>query len=223
MAEEAARGLISLAAARSPPRNPRETQIPRQHITPERSNTRQKFVMTGLKRQRQDALTLFYTSGTDTVGVPLFKRDDETTFIQRRRRIIGLMCDTQRKEAYCTWKKTVVSIKISTEWRQVRETFRETRFVYKGIQLVVLRNTCVKGRKDMCINCSTPSRRMKCLSPTLRHYVLPTSSQFTNNSCDANLDTFDPINTNTDVTHWLNNVPPAKIYEICAQSKSMPT
>eukprot|EP00966_Prymnesium_polylepis_P201862 4677086-Prymnesium_polylepis.1 len=46
--------------------------------------------MTGVKRTRGDLLTVFYSSGTETMAVPFVKGEDDETFIARREQVASL-------------------------------------------------------------------------------------------------------------------------------------
>ena len=216
MAKEAASLLFDMASAglHTPP--PISRIRPLLHNTPDQISSQRQFVMTGVKRQRDDLLTVFYESGEDTVVVPLFQGEDEDIFIARREKATSLLYDANRKEVYCTWQKSIISINVTDDWQKIRETFREQRFMYKGLQLVVLRFTCGKSKKGegTCLNCSKPSRRMQCMTPTFYYYVMPLPiSQVTTRSCDKDLLNFNPIRVDReDTTEWEVRLPSCHVH-----------
>ena len=111
---------------------------------------------------------------------------------------------------YCSWRKLLVNINVrDAKWVKFRDTFREQRFVYENLQLVVVRLTCVKGDSDACQNCSMPTRRMSCTRPTLYYYVmlLPNGSRFCPVASEAALDEFNPIDVKKPVGEWLLRIP----------------
>ena len=129
--------------------------------------------------------------------MPLFKDDSDDIFHARRRIAADLLFDNTRADVFCSWRKALINMRtVDDRWVQVRDTFREQRFMYKNLQLVVLRFTCSKGHKAACSNCATPSRRLSCLSPSVYSFILPLpgSDGFTHKTADAVVDDFDPIN-----------------------------
>jgi hypothetical protein len=211
MTYEAAQSLMTLAAApdmaTTPPalrRNSKET------CTPEKKSLPRQFLMTGVKRLRDDLLTVLYSSGTETMAVPFVKGERVETFIARREQVASSLCDQKRAETFCTWRRQVISMRVDDDrWCKVRETFRERRYIYKNIQLVILRITCCKESKDeACRNCAHPLRRMQCISPTLYHYVMPLPGIPSSiEMCDLRLDEFQPIEVKKDYSAWLLRMP----------------
>ena len=187
LTQEAAQSLMALAATPesiiTPPVSRRNSK---EQYTPENKSPSRQFVMSGVKRTRGDLLTVFYSSGTETMAVPFVKGEDDETFIARREQVASLFCDQKRAEVYCTWRKELISMKVDdNRWSKVCETFREQRYTYKNIQLVILRITCVKGNEnESCSNCAQPPRRMHCLSPTLFYYVMPLRPCLANIPCE---------------------------------------
>ncbi len=211
MTQEAAQSLMTLAATPesiiTPPVSRRNSK---EQYTPENKSPSRQFVMTGVKRTRGDLLTVFYSSGTETMAVPFVKGEDDETFIARREQVASLLCDQKRTEVYCTWRKELISMKVDdNRWSKVRETFRELRYTYKNIQLVILRITCVKGNEnESCSNCAQPSRRMQCLSPTLYYYVMPLPTIPSSvEMCESCLGDFQPIQVKKDYSAWQLRLP----------------
>jgi hypothetical protein len=167
--------------------------------------------MTGVKRTRDpDMISVIYTSGRATMAVPLMKDDTDDVFYARRRIVADMMFDHTRSDVYCVWRKSLVNMRVSdARWVKFRDTFREQRFMYKNIQLVILRFTCTKGCESSCNNCATPTRRMSCLTPTLYYFVmpLPNCEQFDEKVAETQLDDFEPIDVKKTTEDWLLRVP----------------
>eukprot|EP00966_Prymnesium_polylepis_P335899 7391232-Prymnesium_polylepis.2 len=155
-------------------------------------------------------LSVIYSSGKGTMAVPLFKDDSDDIFHARRRIAADLLFDNTRADVFCSWRKALINMRtVDDRWVQVRDTFREQRFMYKNLQLVVLRFTCSKGQKAACSNCATPSRRLSCLSPSVYSFILPLpgSDGFTHKTADAVVDDFDPINVKKSTDEWEMRIP----------------
>lgn len=178
--------------------------------TPERSPQR-KFVITGVKRTRDpNMFSVIYTSEGATMAVPLMTNDPRDLFFARRRLIAKVLFDNSRADVFCSWRKTLLNMKVSDmRWIKFRDTFREQRFMYKNLQLVILRLTCTKGEPSACTNCATPSRRMRCLTPKLYHFVmpLPNCDRFSESAAEAAMDDFEPIKVEKDTGQFSMRIP----------------
>ena len=192
----------------TPPPTPRCNS--KEQFTPNTTSRSRQFIMTGVKRTRVDLLTVFYTSGTETMAVPFVKGEKDETFMARREHLASLLCDHKRSEVFCTWRRELISMTTDDRrWNKVRETFREQRFIYQNIQLVIIRITCAKGKDGKsCVNCALPSRRMHCLSPTLYHYVMPLpTNPCSIKMCETLLEEFEPIEVKKDCDAWQLRMP----------------
>lgn len=176
----------------------------------EKTPARRQFVLTGVKRTRDpDMLSVVYSCGQSSMAVPLMKNDSTDTFYARRRVAADMLFDESRADVFCSWRDTLVNILVDDgRWVKFRETFREQRFAYKNLQLVVLRYTCAKGETDYCVNCATPSRRLSCMMPTRYYYVMPLPSvDCSDKNADATLDDFDPVDVRKDTESWRLRIP----------------
>jgi hypothetical protein len=215
---DAAAGLLALAqtperekkhAQRTPSKMRRDSHYIASE-TPEASPQRQ-FVLTGVKRTRDpNMLSVIYTSDGTTMTVPLMKDDSNNNFYARRRLAAGMLFDNSRADVFCSWNKTLLHMKVSdARWVKFRDTFREQRFMYKNLQLVILRLTCAKGEAVACTNCATPSRRMSCLTPALYHFVMPLPNclRFSESVAETALDDFEPINVKKNTEQYSMRIP----------------
>ena len=179
--------------------------------TPEKESRKCEFVMTGVKRTRDpNVLSVIYSSGEARMAVPLFKTDSDDIFHARRRIAADMMLDTSRAVVYCSWRKSLVQMRtIDERWVKFRDTFKEQRFQYKNIQLIVLRFTCSKRHASACVNCASPSKRMGCRTPSIYHFVmpLPTPELFSHKAADSQLDEFEPFTVNKCTDEWEMRIP----------------
>ena len=215
VAADAANSLLRLSF--SPERTPPPTRrVSKEQMTtpekPEKSPERH-FKMTGVKRTRDpDLITVLYSSGTETMAVPFAKGETKEILHARRMRAAALLFDTTRSEVYCTWRKELVSMKTDDQrWTKFRDTFKEQRFLYNTLQLVLVKVTCLKqsSTSPRCLNCATPSRRMSCLTPHFYRYVMPmpTFHRLSENACESCLEDFDPLRVSKDATEWVARTP----------------
>ena len=179
--------------------------------TPQKPSPERQFVCRGVKRTRDpNMLSVVYSSGGATMVVPLMKDDSTQDFNARRRLAAVMLCDNTRADVYCSWRKCLVNINVrDAKWVKFRDTFREQRFMYENLQLVIVRLTCVKGDSDACQNCSMPTRRMSCTLPSIYYYVmpLPNGSRFCPITSEAALEEFKPIDVKKPVGEWLMRIP----------------
>lgn len=205
-----------LALANSPDRQPTYASPPVSRrnskeapATPDERKT--EFVMTGVKRTRDpNMLSVIYSSGKGTMAVPLFKDDSDYIFHARRRIAADMLFDDTRADVYCTWHKSLINMRtVDERWVKVRDTFREQRFIYKNLQLVVLRFTCSKGHKTACDNCASPSKRLSCMTPSVYSFLLPLpgTDGFEHKTADAVIDDFDPISVKKPTDEWEMRIP----------------
>tara|TARA_B110001450_G_scaffold11688_1_gene11347 strand:+ start:707 stop:1387 length:681 start_codon:yes stop_codon:yes gene_type:complete len=177
--------------------------------TPDEKKT--EFVMTGVKRTLDpNMLSVIYSNGKRTMAVPLFKDDSDDIFHARRRIAADMLFDKTRADVFCSWRKTLINMRtVDDRWVKFRDTFREQRFMYKNLQLVVLRFTCSKGHQTACSNCATPSRRLSCLTPSVYSFLLPLpgSDGFTHKTADTVVDDFDPISVKQPTDEWEMHIP----------------
>lgn len=209
---KAAQSLLDLAhmmEQSTPPISRRNSKDP--DFTAEPLSPNRQFVMTGVKRTRDpNLLSVLYASGNDTMAIPLLKEEPDDCFLARRARAAKMLCDSSRSEVFCTWRQEMISMRTShPRWVKLRETFRETRYLYKTVQLVVVRITCEKRTVTSCQNCQVPSRRMCCLTPTLYYYVMqsPAYLRASEASCEAAINDFDPVEVKKDCTDWIMRAP----------------
>lgn len=194
----------------SPPvsrRNSKEEQD-----TPDKQSRKCEFVMTGVKRTRDpEVLSVTYSSGEATIMVPLHKYDSDYLFNTRRRLAATRLFDNGRADVYCVWANSLVNMRISdARWVKFRDTFREQRFMYKNLQLVVLRFKCQKECDEPCFNCATPSRRKSCETPLVYHFVMPLPTG-TDSACDETVESvmneFEPIHIHKETDEWKMRIP----------------
>lgn len=195
---------ISRRNSRDAPETPEMSQM-------DKPSPQRHFVMTGVKRTRDpNMLSVLYSSEGATMVVPLMKHETNNVFFARRRLAADMLFDKARADVYCTWNRSLLNIRVSdANWVKYRETFREQRFTYKNVQLVILRFTCNKHDDSACVNCVQPSRRMSCLTPTLYHYAMPIPNRerFSEELADTALDDFDPICVKKDTQPYTMRIP----------------
>ena len=214
VAADAANSLLRLSFSpeRTPPPTRRVSKEemctpPEKAFSPDRH-----FKMTGVKRTRDpDLITVLYSSGTETMAVPFAKGETKEILHARRLRAAALLFDTTRSEVYCTWRKELVSMKTDdSRWTKFRDTFKEQRFLYKTLQLVLVKVTCAKSAVSArCVNCATPSRRMSCSTPLFYRYVMPMPNfhRLSEDACESCLDDFDPLRVDKDANEWIVRTP----------------
>jgi hypothetical protein len=139
-----------------------------------------EFKLAGMKRERDDTYTIIYSSGEDIIGVPYTKGDGVATLFERRdeaaRRLFDANRDTNRGDAYCSWRSTMISLIIKdTRWTKFKASFAQERYNYKAIQLVITRYTCTQWRdiSNLCRNCENRNWRTACIKPKFVMHVLP--------------------------------------------------
>ena len=136
------------------------------------------------------------------------KGESDDTFCARRKFVARMLHSVTWKETFCTWRKTLLNIKVDDRWIKFRDTFREQRFTYKNLQLVVVRQLCTKHTPGACKNCSMPSRHMSCLTPTLYYFVMPISPNVCDKDSEETLKEFEPHEIDEqDFSEWSLRIP----------------
>ena len=216
VATDAANSLLRLSFSPEHTPPPTRRASKEQMVTPPEKiaspSPQRHFKMTGVKRTRDpDLITVLYSSGTETMAVPFAKGETKEILHARRLRAAALLFDSTRSEVYCTWRKELVSMKTDdARWTKFRDTFKEQRFLYNTLQLVLVKVTCAKSSTgSRCLNCATPSRRMSCLAPQFYRYVMPMPNfhRLSEDACEACLEDFDPLRVSKDANEWIVRTP----------------
>ena len=170
---EAASSLLLLAEGRcqSPPR--RAPTIAKEQITPPHKSI--TYQMTGLKRVRDDTISLTYARGNDEFSVSVSKGMTVSGFLHHREQAEILHRESHGHiKLYVTWNKAVALIKTDiSQWQLQRFSNVQRRYTKGPLQLVMCRVTCTQRKiHHKCRSCQRQSRT-SCTEPVWLNYLMP--------------------------------------------------
>lgn len=208
--------LIQLSTdVKSPP-----TAFDEVKVTPERASTHavatyttptRRFTMVERKRERDDLVTIVYTTGDQTMAIPFARGEKPEVFFARRNKAARLLFDESRHDVYCSWRLAVVNMSVKDpRWIMYKDTLHQKRYKCGAIQLVITRFTCCQWKEgNLCRNCQNRGWRTACLSPHHMYFVLPnvSLSAVDFQLCDGTLSDFEAIAVERDIRPWTSRMP----------------
>ena len=215
--EAVALALVQLAtpqrAIARAQRNSHDSDVsPNVTLTPHGSPIRH-FKLSHVKRPREELLMFTYSTGEESMEIPFTRDEEASAFYDRREKAARILFDTNRKDVYCTWRKTLLNIVIeSPHWKLFKKSVHQKRYCHGSIQLVEVRYTCSqwKDHDISCRNCQNRTWRVGCVTPMLLYFVLPmqNTASVMNDLLENDLCAFEPIDVQRDTSAWETRVPP---------------
>ena len=170
-----------------------------------------EFKLAGMKRERDQTYTIFYSTGTEQIGVPYSPGEGADKLFERRDEAARRLFSINRGDAFCSWRSTVISLILKdARWTKFRHSNQQERYNYKAIQLVITRYTCTQWRnvKDPCRNCENRNWRTACQRPTFLMHIMPLPVYRQEKElCEQCLSELEPIDTDLDKKDWVQRMP----------------
>ena len=201
---EAASTLLMLAQSRcaSPPR--RMTIHSKEQFTP--PDAKKTYKMTGLKRVREDVISLTYANDDSQFSVSVPRGMTVSHFLLHREKAAMTHLETvKRLKVYVTWKDAVISIDVDlSQWHTQRLSAVQRRYSCGLLQLVMCRLTCTQRKSvHKCRACDRQSRT-SCTESIWLNYLMPVQQTQNISALDDVLASMSPVVVNEDCRQWSN-------------------
>lgn len=215
--DDAASALLEISKKNDQPQDPIATPLRKSatasRVDKDKSPVR-RFQLVDRKRERDDLVTVIYTSGQQTMAIPYARGEPPELFFERRAKAARLLFDSNREDVYCTWRHMLVNMCVKHDkWILFKNTLAQKRYCFEAIQLIVTRYTCGQWNKpSLCRNCQNRQWRTSCLQPTYLHHLMPlpkASTVATNMyaACESALHNFEAIDVERDPSDWTTRMP----------------